>query len=280
MNKLKRSLSRKNVIKIDQPSNDLPTICTQIGIIGNGRLGQQLRSYFKSFAGYCQIRITKKLDLKLPPLISLKEPVVLLPMGTIKVYNPRSASSIASLSNLLFICVKPAQVKEVFNEISGSLKPNTVIISMAAGVKHQLLNKYLEPLDQLPKGIFIYRGMTDIASLNIENKLKTFFYFGSNEINKDLYPDLKPFTNKLVRVNESQLELLTVVQACGIAYWGKLFKAYQSAVAEMLKDEFENSSSQLITEMVFFSGAQWLLSRHNPDILIEKVASPGGLTDA
>ena len=176
-------------------------------------------------------------------------------------------------SKILIIAVKPANYKKVFANIREQINPDTVIISLMAGIK---IN---EIANECNGHKIIIRAMTNINA-KYSNAI-SFFYFNKKIKSEHRRLTIKLFNNfGSVHLAKSELEIDKVTALIGSG------PAYFIYFAESLAKVFEGFgfSKKLSTEYVneLFYGTSLLCKNDvRPNhLLIKSIASKGGTTQA
>lgn len=184
----------------------------------------------------------------------------------------KDAGSAASASDILIIAVKPAFVETVCSEIKAVMKPETIIISIAAGVTinsiENVLGKSKKIVRVMPNTpALINEGMTaishnqsvDAADLAITEKI--FSLIG-----------------KTLIIEEKYLDAVTAVSGCGPAYGFTFIQAMADAGVRL---GLTRSDAVLLAAQTLKGAAEMVMnSADEPISLRNKVTSPGGSTIA
>jgi pyrroline-5-carboxylate reductase len=156
--------------------------------------------------------------------------------------------------------------------VAAALAPDTLLISVAAGIPTGLIER------ALPAGTRVVRTMPNTPAL--VGAGATAIAAGSHATEEDLALAETLFRSVgiSVRVPEEQLDAVTGLSGSGPAYVFAMIEALRDAgVGEGLP---EDTALQLASQTVF--GAARLLRDGNesPEVLRERVTSPGGTTRA
>lgn len=138
----------------------------KIGFIGIGNMGY---SILKGIVN------SKKVDPQNISVRAKSEKTLSKAENKLKVKASISNKDLAKSSDIIFIGVKPNIHRQVLNEIKKSIKENTIIITMAAGV---LMNDLREVLGEKVKIVkimpntpaLVQMSMTAMSSLNLNSK--------------------------------------------------------------------------------------------------------------
>jgi len=183
-------------------------------------------------------------------------------------------------ANWIFLCVKPAKVTEVLNQIPVQSKAK-LLISLAAGIKLKKLNKLVKD-----KNIRVVRIMPSLAistGVGVIGLYKPVIPAKAGiQAEKDWIPDqvrddtvtlLKEKLSALgevIEVSERDLDLLTIISGCSpaiIAYFAQSFK------------DFSGKSEKLILKSLIGSLKYIKQSGLTFPEVIAAVATRGGITE-
>lgn len=175
-------------------------------------------------------------------------------------------------SDVIVLATKPQVFAQMLPVVSATLGPDKLLISIAAGISTRLIER------ALPDGVRVIRTMPNTPAL--VGAGATAIAAGSHATEEDLELAETLFRSVgiSVRVPESQLDAVTGLSGSGPAYVFAMIEALRDAgVREGLPAE---TALQLASQTVF--GASRLLRDENepPEVLRERVTSPGGTTRA
>ncbi len=182
--------------------------------------------------------------------------------------NPEVASS----ARFLFLAVKPQYLKSVLTEITPSLSPETVVVSMAAGVKIETIkahlgghSKIIRIMPNTPAAVG--QGMIAVAPDPAVTPAET------EELRKLLSPaGLTELTG------ESLMDAVTAVSGSGPAYVYLFTEALADAAVRM---GMPRSQALRYAAQTLKGAAEMVLSTgEHPGALKDAVCSPGGTTIA
>lgn len=189
-----------------------------------------------------------------------------------EIQRAASNSAIAALADTLVLAVKPQVMKQVCTELATAIRPNTLVISIAAGIKCSMLQTWLgenavvvrcmpntPALVQLgASGLYADAAISDSQQLRAEEILKS---VGIVSWVKE----------------EALIDSITAVSGSGPAYFFLFLEGMVEAGMQLGLDE--QTSAQLAIQTA--KGAA-TLAEQSPDSLAElrrKVTSPGGTTE-
>ena len=172
-------------------------------------------------------------------------------------------------SDLVVIAVKPWFVKDVIEEIEGSINPDkTEICSLAAGIM---------PEDLLSMFRFNKPAHLCLAMPNTAMAVKESMTFilpgkGQSEFSEKVFS----LVGKVMRIEKRQLPGAMALASCGIAYAMRYVRAACEGGVEL---GIRASEAQYIMAQTLIGTARLLLQPGaHPETEIDKVTTPGGFT--
>lgn len=181
-----------------------------------------------------------------------------------------NAEAVAS-ARIVLVGVKPAMVPDLLREIAPSLRPDAIVVSLAAGVT---LHTFAEGLGEQAHVIrsmpntpsTVRRGVTGLAA-------------GAAATADDmaLVRALFETVGAVIEVDEAQIDALSTISGSGPAYVFLLIEAFTQAA---IGKGFSEADARLMAEQTFI-GATALLeaSGEEPSELRRRVTSPKGTTE-
>ncbi|MGH7198901.1 MAG: pyrroline-5-carboxylate reductase [Candidatus Omnitrophota bacterium] len=234
----------------------------RIGIIGSGNMGQALVRGLVERSVYPQNISIFDVDKKKLELIRKEAHVKIA----------KSNRHCASLSDVVILAVKPNMVQEVVEEISTSVGQGALVISIAAGVPIAKIEGYFK------KPVSLIRVMPNMPAL--VGAGMSAFSLGRHATGKHrkIAEGILSAFGEIVQVPEKLLDLVTAVSGSGPAYFFLLAEKLIEAAYEMgMKADI---AKKLVYQTAFGSGKVVSQSDEDPDVLISRVASKGGTTEA
>lgn len=173
-------------------------------------------------------------------------------------------------SDVVVLAVKPKDVAGVCRDLTETLAPGALVVSVAAGITTAYL------ADRLPTGTRVVRVMPNTPA-TIGRGIAALSAGGAaTETDLDVVADLLAGTGETVRVPEDQQDVVTAVSGSGPAYVFYLLEAMRDAgVAGGLDAEL---ALRLARHTVAGAAELALASDDDPVVLRERVTSPGGTT--
>ncbi|TFG05858.1 MAG: pyrroline-5-carboxylate reductase [Promethearchaeota archaeon] len=171
---------------------------------------------------------------------------------------------------IIIIAVKPQQIKALLKEISNNLSHIELIISIAAGIETNYIEKLIE------REIPVIRVMPNIcatvnAAVSALSKGK-YMTAQAFKIAKVIFESIGP----VVEVNEELMDVVTGLSGSGPAY---IFLAIEAlSDAGVLLGLPRDVSTILATQTTLGAAKMVLETGEHPATLKNKVTSPGGTT--
>ncbi len=177
---------------------------------------------------------------------------------------------LAKNSDIVFIATKPNTVTEVLNEIKENLNINTLLVSIAAGVCTEKIEKIV-PQNRV---IRIMPNTPALVKLGMFGVCK-----GSNASDTDLnlIENLLSVIGKCITVEEAQMDIVTAISGSGPAFFYQVIEDMARA-GEKLGLDYEKAL--ILAAQTALGSAQMVFNRGETTVqtLIDNVATKGGCT--
>ena len=176
---------------------------------------------------------------------------------------------VAEFGDIIFIGVKPNQVKSVIEEIKDLITPDKLIVSIAAGIKTTDIesiipeSRVVRVMPNTP--VLVNEGMAGInkgtlATYNDVEQVQTIF----NSIGKS------------VVIDENQMDIVTAISGSGPAFFYKVMNDIARAGEKLGMDY---NKALLLSIQTALGSAKMALNRNiSMEELISNVATKGGCT--
>ncbi|SDH05943.1 pyrroline-5-carboxylate reductase [Leifsonia sp. 98AMF] len=174
-------------------------------------------------------------------------------------------------AQVVIVAVKPAMVRDLLAEITDSLAPGTVVVSVAAGVTTETMESLL------PDSVSVVRAMPNTPA--VVGKAVTGISAGSRTDPEDLQVVRALFetVGEVVEVPESQLDALSTISGSGPAYVFLLIEALTEAAVQK---GFTPEQAATLVNGTFLGASELLVSSgEDPAELRRRVTSPNGTTE-
>ncbi|HWH29408.1 MAG TPA: pyrroline-5-carboxylate reductase, partial [Mycobacteriales bacterium] len=189
-------------------------------------------------------------------------------------YGVRTASPAEAVAqaDVVLLAVKPQDMVALLGEVASSVRPGTLVVSMAAGITTSLVE------GALPGGTPVVRVMTNTPVFVDEamSAVSAGSHAGAEHL--ALVEELLSHVGKVVRVPESQQDAVTALSGSGPAYFFYLVEAMIDA--GILLGLPRTVAAELIVQTAVGSARMLRESGEHPVVLREAVTSPGGTTIA
>src|SRR5271157_5474393 len=173
-------------------------------------------------------------------------------------------------ADVILLCVKPQTLGEVVNEIASELRPDHLIVSIAASVPTAYIEK------RVPAGIPVIRAMPNTPSM--VGAGMTAFCCGNSVKDADLEVAQTLFgtVGEVLRVDEKHMDAVTGLSASGPAY---IYMILESLAEGGVKVGLPRDiAMKLAGQTVMGSAKMMLETGDHPALLKDAVATPAGCT--
>lgn len=185
--------------------------------------------------------------------------------------RPTGNTDAASAADIVLVGVKPAMVPDLLREIAPSLRPGTIVVSLAAGVTIATFEAILGP------AIPVFRSMPNTPAL--VGKGVTGLAAGTTASDSDAAVVRRLFetVGTVVEVPESAIDALSTISGSGPAYVYLLIEEFTEAA---IGKGFTHDQARVMAEQTFIGAAALLAaSGEDPVELRRRVTSPKGTTE-
>lgn len=175
---------------------------------------------------------------------------------------------VAELSDVIFICVRPLDVRDALQDIEHLLTPEKLLVSVAGDVS-------LETLRTLCTAR-VARAFPSMASERLQGV--TLLAFGDNatKTDKHLTRHLFKALGDAIEVPEENFEVLADLTSCAPGYFASIMQEFVQAAVR--KDIPAELAERLVKQTLL--GTALLLENESFQGLITGVATKGGITEA
>ena len=185
--------------------------------------------------------------------------------------QPDGNLAAAASAGVVIVGVKPAMVPDLLREIAPQLVPETIVVSVAAGVTLQTF------ADALGADARVIRSMPNTPAT--VGKVVTGLAVGASVTADDLAVVRRLFetVGAVIEVPESQIDALSTVSGSGPAYFFLVVEEFTKAA---VGKGFSEADARLMAEQTFIGAAALLeASGDDPAELRRRVTSPKGTTE-
>lgn len=194
---------------------------------------------------------------------------VLSSLKKLNVLTFSSTSEAVKDADYILLAVKPFLIKEVLKSVKSSIKSETKIISIAAGISSSDIKSVIGEKNEIVlcmpnTGISVLESMTCISSSNASDKT-------INEV-KSLFDNL----GSCFLIEEKMMGAATAIAGCGPAFADRFIRAIMLAGTEMgFKPEL---AKNMAAQVLLGTAKNILETNSHPEPEIDKVTTPGGIT--
>jgi pyrroline-5-carboxylate reductase len=174
---------------------------------------------------------------------------------------------VAELSDVIFICVRPLDVRDALQDIEHLLTVEKLLISVAGDVSLEILRTLCAAR--------VARAFPSMASERLQGV--TLLAFGDNaKADKHLVRRLLKPLGDAIEVPEENFEVLADLTSCAPGYFAAIMQEFvEAAVRNGISAEL---SERLVKQTLL--GTALLLENESFQGLITSVATKGGITEA
>lgn len=178
----------------------------------------------------------------------------------------------ASMASTVVLVVKPQDMSALLSQITGHLKPGTLVVSLAAGITTDFLEQ------RLVAGTPVVRVMPNTPALVDEGMAAISPGRHCDEVHLAEAEQLLRACGKVVRIDEMHMDAVTAVSGSGPAY---IFYVVEAMIeAGVLLGMPRATSTELVVQTVYGAATMLKETGQHPTVLREQVSSPGGTTMA
>lgn len=238
-----------------------------VAVLGAGSMGGAiLRGLVRSGLASAGMTATNRTAAKAAELAGL-EGVTSIALEE----QPTGNTDAAAAAGIVLVGVKPAMVPDLLRAIAPSLRPGTIVVSLAAGVTIETFEQLLGP------GIPVLRSMPNTPAL--VGKAVTGLAAGTTASPDDVAAVRTLFETcgAVVEVPEDQIDALSTISGSGPAY---VFLLIEELTKAAIGKGFSPAQARLLAEQTFIGAAALLeASGEDPAELRRRVTSPKGTTE-
>jgi pyrroline-5-carboxylate reductase len=178
----------------------------------------------------------------------------------------------ARAADTLVLVVKPQDLESLLSEISGSLRPDALVVCIAAGITTSFVEQ------RLPAGVPVVRVMPNTPALVDQGMAAVSPGSYCTDEHLEHVEDLLRATGKVLRVPEYQQDAVTAISGSGPAY---IFYVVEAMIeAGVLLGLPRSTSTELVVQTLYGAATMLRETGEHPTVLREQVSSPAGTTMA
>jgi pyrroline-5-carboxylate reductase len=238
----------------------------QIAILGTGSMGKAILSgMLAAGTNPANVRVTTKSKAS-ADAISSNHGVQTTALESDSAAN----SSAAKDADLVILAVKPNMILETLSEVASVLKPDCLVVSVAAGITTAAMEEQLSGIAAVVRAM---PNTPSVVGLGVTGISK-----GSNVSDEqlDLAVELFSSVGKVLVVDESKIDALSTISGSGPAY---VFYFAEKLITAAKSLGFSEQEASLMVKETFLGSATLLAtSSSSPEELRQQVTSPNGTT--
>lgn len=174
-------------------------------------------------------------------------------------------------NDLVFICVKPSEYKNVLDQIKNVAQPQQIVVSITSPV----LIKHLE--SQLVSKVT--KMIPSITNYALSGATLLIFGDRMQPEDKDLLENMLTHVSKPICVSEEHTRICSDLSSVGPAFLAYFIQRFVEAAVNKTGIPYE-TAVQLASEMVLGTGKLLTTGGFDPVSLQKRVSVPGGITEA
>jgi pyrroline-5-carboxylate reductase len=178
---------------------------------------------------------------------------------------------LAKMSDIIFIATKPNYVESVLQEISSEITCDKLVVSIAAGVKTEKIEK------NLPQNTRVIRVMPNTPALVLAGMSAVTKGSCATDYDAQFVVEFLEKIGKCIIVDESQIDIVTAISGSGPAFYYKVINEIARA-GEKLGMDYEKALL-LSIQTAIGSARMMISSDKTPEELVASVATKGGCTE-
>ncbi len=174
-------------------------------------------------------------------------------------------------ADIVLVAVKPVDVPKVLREISPTMSPDAIVVSVAVGLPTDLLEK------NLPDGTAVVRVLPNTPSALGYGMAVLCGGKNASEAQIKIVEEMLGSVGKTLVLAEKYLNLAGAISGSGTGY---LFYIAEAIVEAGVTFGLTRADAQLLTAQSLFGASAMLANGEHPTMMREAVTSPGGTTAA
>ena len=172
----------------------------------------------------------------------------------------------------VILVVKPQDMNDLLSEIAESIKPGTLVVSLAAGVDTTFIES------RLPEGVAVVRVMPNTPAQVDEGMAAISPGSHSTQDHLDRVTEILSATGRVITVPERYQDAVTAISGTGPAYLFFVVEAMIEAGVHLGLPR--DTATELVVQTMLGSAKLLRETGEHPTVLRERVTSPGGTTAA
>ena len=182
-----------------------------------------------------------------------------------------NTEAVADVQTVILV-VKPQDIRDLLDELSGVIAPGTLVVSLVAGVD----TAYIE--SALAEGVAVVRVMPNTPAQVDEGMAAISPGSHSSQAHLDRVTAILSATGRVVTVPERYQDAVTAISGSGPAYLFFVVEAMIEAGVHLGLPR--DTATELVVQTMLGSAKLLRETGEHPTVLRERVTSPGGTTAA
>lgn len=230
-----------------------------IGIIGYGSLGQMILEKFakSGIVKHKELFISNRHIEKINHLTTLYNVCI-------------SNGELAMKTDIIFICVRPSDIKPVLEEIKPNMKDNVLIVSLNGSIAFEHIEKIVDC--KIAKAI-----PSVTAEVNQSQTLVCFNHRTTNSDKKELIRILKCMGN-VIELPENEMGMGSELVSCMPGFIASIFDVLCQAAKKHTSIP-EQQVVEMVLNTLCATGNLMLENNMTFDEVVSRVATKGGITE-
>ncbi|MBD1371109.1 late competence protein ComER [Hazenella sp. IB182357] len=172
--------------------------------------------------------------------------------------------------DIIFICVKPHQFKDLFSEINSFIKPEQILISITSPIQIKDLESWVS--------CKIAKVIPSITNQVLAgNTLYTLNdAFSTQE--RTQFIEMLESISQPIEIEENQARICSDLSSCGPAFLAKIIEQMITVASEK-REVSKDVATQITTQMLYGLSELLLLGDYDLETVQQCVAVPGGVTE-
>jgi pyrroline-5-carboxylate reductase len=235
----------------------------RVAFLGGGRMGEALAS------GLVRSKARAKSELIVTCRREERAAELAKRLG---VQTSLSNPEAVAWAHTVVLTVKPQDMEALLAQIAGSLTPDHLVVSFAAGIRTSYIERYLVP------GVPVVRTMSNVPVLVDEAMSVVSAGSAAGDKHLAVAEELLNAVGRVIRLPEKHQDAITATSGSGPAYFFLLAEAMIEAC--ILLGLARDVATELIIQTMLGSAKMLRDTGKHPVELREMVTSPGGTTIA
>lgn len=186
-------------------------------------------------------------------------------------YNVQENIDLVKASKMVLLVVKPWQAEEVLAEIKPYISDNHMLASCVTGLTSE------RALEILEKDICFFRIMPNTGAM-VGESMSCIAAANANKEQKDVIKNIFSTLGQVLFLEEDKMAAGTAVAGCGIAFALRFIRAATECGVEI---GLPAKDATMMAAQIAKGAAELILQNEsNPEVEIDKVTTPGGVTIA